>query len=42
MRTDKAENWWEFFFQESENLKGYQNHFLKIIYENLNGFLKWL
>jgi hypothetical protein len=42
MRIGKAENWWEFFFQESETLKGYQNHFKKIIYEKLKSSLKWL
>jgi hypothetical protein len=40
MRTGRAENWWEFGFQKSETLKGYQNIFKKIINENLKCSLK--
>jgi hypothetical protein len=37
MRTSRAENRWEFFFQNSETLNGYQNYD-----ENFKGSLKWL
>jgi hypothetical protein len=42
MKTGRAENQWEFFF--SMNLKPLRlsKSFLKIIYENLKGSLKWL
>jgi hypothetical protein len=42
MKTNRAENRWEFFFQKSETLKGYQNIFKKVINKNLKGSLKWV